>query len=191
MAKLIEDTKVVTNEVRFSYANVFVPTAIDENSEKKYNVSILIPKTDTETIELIKKAIANAVEDGKSQKWGGKLPSKKEALNPLRDGDVEYEEGAKDVTYKGCYFINAKSSRKPGIVDKHHNVLTTEEEFYSGCYGHASINFYAYDKGASKGIAVGLNSLLKSRDGERLGNVSDPETEFEDFFDENSEESDW
>lgn len=189
MAKINNETTVVTNEVRFSYANVFVPTSIDENTEKKYNVAILIPKTDTETVDLVRKAIALAIEEGKTKKWGGKLPPKKDNLNPLRDGDEEFKAGAKGEEYQGHYFVNAKSGRKPVIMDRNKNILTTDEQFYSGCYGYACINFFSFDKGASKGIAVGLNSLLKSRDGDRIGSTSDPEADFADLFD--GEESDW
>ena len=41
-------------------------------------------------------------------------------------------------------------------------------EFYSGCYGKASINFYAYNTNGNKGIACGLNNLMKTKDGEAL-----------------------
>ena len=50
--------------------------------------------------------------------------------------------------------------------------ITDDEEFYAGCYGYASVTFYKYDTGISKGITCGLNSLLKSRDGEKLGTGS-------------------
>jgi hypothetical protein len=40
-------TKVVTGKVRFSYANVWEPTSINEGAEKKYNVSILNSKKKT------------------------------------------------------------------------------------------------------------------------------------------------
>ena len=39
-------TKVVTGKVRFSYANVWEPTSIEEGQPKKYNISILVPKKD-------------------------------------------------------------------------------------------------------------------------------------------------
>src|SRR5690625_6061011 len=62
-------TKVVTGEVRFSYLHVFEPHAVEEGQEKKYSVSILIPKDDKETLARIKKAIENAIE-ASLPKWG-------------------------------------------------------------------------------------------------------------------------
>ena len=41
-------TKVVTGKVRFSYANVWEPHAMEGSDRAKYSVSILIPKTDSE-----------------------------------------------------------------------------------------------------------------------------------------------
>ena len=157
-------TKIVTGKVRFSYANVFEPTAMDENQEKKYNVSILIPKSDKATLAKVQAAIEEATQQGVASKFGGKKPA---ALKtPLRDGDIDKPE---DDSYAGHFFINAKSTRKPQIVDANLDPIMSQDEFYSGCYGRASINFYAYAQAGSKGIAAGLENLQKLEDGERLG----------------------
>ena len=53
MAKYINPAKVVTGVCRFSYANLWEAKAMDENSKPKYSVSLIIPKSDTKTIEKI------------------------------------------------------------------------------------------------------------------------------------------
>lgn len=156
-------TKVITGKVRFSYAHVFEPSAIEEGQEKKYSVSIIIPKKDTKTLNKIKEAIQAAAEEGKA-KFGGTIP--KNYKNPLRDGDEERED---DENYAGCMFINANSTRKPGLVDADLNPIMDKDEFYSGCYGRSSVNFYAFNVSGNKGVACGLNNLQKLEDGERLG----------------------
>ncbi|EIA24002.1 hypothetical protein SFB3_226G1, partial [Candidatus Arthromitus sp. SFB-3] len=50
---------------------------------------------------------------------------------------------------------------------------------YSGCYGYASINFYAFNTNGNKGIACGLNNLMKIEDGEPLGGRVSAEIDFE------------
>lgn len=167
-------TKVITGKVRFSYANVFEPTAMQDGQTPKYNVSIIISKSDTKTVEAIKKAIEAAKEAGKSKiaDKNGKIPVN--LKTPLRDGD---EERPDDLTYKNSYFINANSERKPGIVDRDLNPIMSRDDFYSGCYGRASINFYAFNVN-SKGIACGLNNLQKLEDGERLAGGSSAEEDF-------------
>lgn len=167
-------TKVITGKVRFSYANVFEPTAMQDGQTPKYNVSIIISKSDTKTVEAIKKAIEAAKEAGKSKiaDKNGKIPVN--LKTPLRDGD---EERPDDPTYENSYFVNANSERKPGIVDRDLNPIMSRDDFYSGCYGRASINFYAFNVN-SKGIACGLNNLQKLEDGERLAGGSSAEEDF-------------
>jgi hypothetical protein len=170
------ETKVITGKVRFSYANVFEPTSIGETGPKKYNVSILIDKNDTATINKINAAIeaAKVVGADKISKAGKILPNLK---MPLRDGDEEKED---DSAYAGHFFVNANSSRKPQIVDKDLNEIISRDDFYSGCYGRASIVFYAYNVDGNKGIACGLNNIQKLEDGENLSGGSSATTDFAD-----------
>lgn len=172
-------TKVITGKVRFSYVHVFEPTTVSEDSsDKKYSVSIIISKKDKATLSKIEKAIEAATQAGVA-KWGGKIP--KNLKTPLRDGDEEREEEC----YENSFFLNAKSSNKPGIVDANLDEIMSKEEFYSGCYGRASITFYPYDSNGSKGIACGLNNLQKLEDGERLGGSS--ASAAEDFADDDDD----
>ena len=66
-------------------------------------------------------------------------------------------------------FINANSASAPGIVDAGCQPIIERSEVYSGVYGRASINFYAFNSNGNKGIACGLNNLQKIKDGEPLG----------------------
>lgn len=179
----MEPTKVVTGKVRFCYANVFEPTAMNDGDTPKYNICILIPKSDEKTVNAVKKAIEAAKQAGKAKiaDKSGKIPST--LKTPLRDGD---EERGDDPTFEDMFFINANTTRKPTIVDKDLNPIMSKEEFYSGCYGRASINFYAYNV-SSKGIAAGLNNLQKLEDGEMLAGGSSAE---EDFGGENNWDDD-
>lgn len=154
--------KVVTGKVRFSYANVFAPKASVEGGTPKYSVSIIIPKSDKETIAKLQKAFEET-KAASAGYFGGAVP--KALKGGLRDGDMEKE----DPAYEGCYFINANSAQKPGVVDQDLNPILDQSEFYSGCYGRASITFYPYNAQGSKGIACGLNNVQKLEDGEKLG----------------------
>ena len=168
-------TKVITSKVRFSYVQVFEPSAIEEGQTKKYSVSIIIPKSDKKLIKKIQDAIAQALEEGKA-KFGGRIPANYK--NPLRDGDVERPD---DEAYENSMFVNANSIRKPGLVDENTDPIMDRDEFYSGCYGRASINFYAFNVSGNRGIAAGLNNLQKLEDGEKLGgSASSAEDDFGD-----------
>jgi hypothetical protein len=168
-------TKVITGLVRFSYLHIWEPKKIDENSDAKYSVSLIISKSDTKTVGLIKKAIEAAKEAGKA-KFGGKVPNN--LKSPLRDGD---EERPDDPAYENAYFVTANAKSKPGVVDKNRQPIIDQDELYSGCYGHASVTFFAFNTSGNKGIACGLNHLMKVKDGESLGGKSTAENDFADL----------
>lgn len=165
-------TKVTTGKVRLSYAHLFEPHAIEGN-EPKYSVSVIIPKNDKETLQAIKEAVNEAKELGKG-KWGGKVPPT--IKTPLRDGDAERPD---DEAYAGCYFLNANSKNKPGVVDINVQPILDATEVYSGCYARLTLNFYAYNANGNKGIAAGLGNVQKLADGEPLGGFTRAEDDFE------------
>lgn len=170
-------TKVITGvNTRWSYANVWDPKAID-GGKPKYSVSLIIPKDDEVTVNKIKAAIQAAYEEGQSKlKGNGKsVPPLAAIKNPLRDGDIEKPD---DEAYAGCYFVNANSASAPGVVDADRQPIIDRSEVYSGVYGRASINFYAFNVNGNKGIACGLNNLQKIKDGEPLGGKASAESDF-------------
>ena len=183
MAKYVNPTKVITGpETRWSYANVWQPKAIDGGAPK-YSVSLIIPKSDTKTIEKVRAAIQAAYDEGQGKlKGNGKsVPPLSSIKTPLRDGDVERPD---DEAYANSFFINANSASAPGIVDAACQPIIDTSEVYSGVYGRASINFYAFNSNGNKGIACGLNNIQKIRDGEPLGGKSRAEDDFADLDDD-------
>ena len=183
MTKFNHPTKVITGvNTRWSYANVWQPKSINGGTPK-YSVSLIIPKTDTDTVNKVKAAIQAAYDEGESKlKGNGKsVPSLSVIKTPLRDGDLERPD---DEAYKNSYFINANSSTAPGVVDAGRQPIIDTSEVYSGVYGRASINFYAFNSNGNKGIACGLNNLQKIKDGEPLGGKSRAEDDFADADDD-------
>ena len=179
-------SKCVVDPVRFNYAHVFSPHKFDDDEgEGKYFATLIIPKTDKKAVALINKAIQEAMAEAKDKKWGGKVPPASKLALPLRDGDEDNEKDAPEL--KGCYYMRAKSSQKPQVVDKRQQPITDPSEFYSGCYGYASIVFLGYDHAGNKGVGCYLNNLMKTKDGESLGGGSSAD---EDFADVEIEEDD-
>lgn len=165
-------TKVITGKVRASFVHIFEPQSIN-GSDPKYSVSLIIPKSDTETIGKIKAAIEEAKQNG-VPKWGGKIPPNLKL--PLRDGDVDRPE---DEAYADSYFINATSQEKPGVVDRRRVPITDPLTIYSGCYIRASVNFYPFNANGNRGIAAGLSNIQFWCDGEPLNGRVKAEDEFD------------
>lgn len=163
--------KIVTNKVRFSYAHVFQPQAAIEGGTPKYSVSLIIPKSDTETVAKFQKAFEDAATTNAAF-FGGAVP--KGLKGGLRDGDAEKD----DPAYANSFFVNANSANKPGVVDANMNPIIDPSEFYSGCFGRASVTLYPYNASGTKGIAVGLNNVQKLEDGEKLGGGTSAAVDF-------------
>lgn len=177
MTKFTNPTKVITGpNTTFSYLNCWDAKAI-QGGTPKFSVSLIIPKSDTKTIDKIKAAIQVAYEEGQSKlKGNGKsVPALSTLKTPLRDGDAERPD---DEAYKDSYFINANSGTAPGVVDADRNPIIDRSEMYSGVKGRASINLYAYNMNGNRGIACGLNNLQKISDGIALGGKSRAEDDF-------------
>lgn len=181
--KLVNSMKVITGkDTRWSYANVWEAKSINGGTPK-FSVSLIIPKSDTVTVQKIKAAIQAAYEEGQAKLKGNgrSVPPLTAIKTPLRDGDTERPD---DPAYANSYFINANSATAPGIVGADCNPILTRSEVYSGVYGRASINFYAFNSNGNKGIACGLNNLQKIRDGEPLGGKSSAASDFATDVDE-------
>ena len=70
MANFSNPMKVITGpNTRWSYANVWEAKSINGGTPK-YSVSLIIPKSDTVTVEKIKKAIQAAYDEGQSKLKG-------------------------------------------------------------------------------------------------------------------------
>ncbi len=174
----MNSTKVITGKnTIMSYLTVNEPKVPLGGGTPKYSVSLVIPKSDTMTVERIQAAMRAAYDEGLSKLQGNSkvAPDYESLKKPLRDGDKERKN---DPVYKGCWFINANSATKPGVVDANLQPILDSSELYSGIIGRASISFYAFNTNGNKGIACGLNNIQKLRDGTPLGGRSRAEDDF-------------
>lgn len=166
--------KIITNKVRGSYVNVFQPRFNELSNKEEYSMVILIPKSDKQTVEKIKRTI----DLKRAEKFGQKMPVN--FRNPLRDGDVE-KEG--DPAYKDHYFVTLKSSTKVGVVDWRLEDVLEPSEFISGDYCRVSMIPYAYDVSGNRGVGFGLGNVQVLEKGEPLASVSRPEDDFDEWND--------
>ena len=171
---------MLTGEVRLSYANLTKPRAMQQGSEEKYSVTLLIPKTDAATVTNIKSSIEAAAQEAQGKLWGGFRPPNLESI--LHDGD-----GVKEKTgqpygpeCKGHWVLNAGSKNKPGVV--HQSDINTDllpQDIYSGMYARVTLNFYGYAHSqGGRGIGCGLGNVMKTQDGEPLAGGASAEADF-------------
>ena len=163
--------RVTTGEARFSFVHVFKPYAFQQGQEEKYSVTVLVPKTDTDTMSRINAAIEAAKQRGVSDKWNGQCPPI--LPTPVHDGDgVRPSDGmpfGDECKGHWVFTASAKADYPPEVVDASGNPIINQSEVYSGMYGRVNVNFFPYAFGGKKGIGCGLGPVQKLRDGEALG----------------------
>jgi hypothetical protein len=168
-------TRVVTGKVRLSYCHLFEPYTNDPEKEARYSVTILIPKKDKATLDKIEKARQAAVDEGKSSKFGGKVPGNLSFI--LHDGDEEADL-ERNPEYAGHMYMAMSSKSRPGVVDQDLNPILDSTAVYSGCYARVSINAFPYNTAGKKGVSFGLNNVQFLEDGEPLGGRTRAEDDF-------------
>ena len=190
-------TKCLIGEARMNFAHVFTPDTKLDPTRPRYGVVLTFPKTNKELYKKIESAIAECKEKAKAM-FGGTLPRKFQVVE-IQDG----EDWDPKFNLEDQWVIKASSAFKPEVVKKAKVMgkvqlvpITDEDEFYSGCFGYASVTFVAYDKDVNKGITCMLNSVLKSKDGERFGegggnveaDYADVMNDIEDPFEDDDED---
>ena len=153
--KVKNPMKVITGpNTRWSYCNVWQPKSINGGTPK-YSVSLIIPKSDTVTINKIKAAIEAAYKEGEAKLKGNgrSVPALSVLKMPLRDGDAERPD---DEAYANAYFVNANSATAPGIVDAERQPILDTSEVYSGvCTAGRASTFMPSIPMAIKGLPAG------------------------------------
>ena len=175
---LNQANKSLTGEVRLSYVHLAEPYAFQPNADKKYSVTLLIPKTDTATYQDIQNSInaaINAAVNGKS--WNGVRPPRIDI--PIHDGDGVRQDGTPyGPECKGHWVMTASrrpQDGKPWVCDiSNPNVELAPLDAYSGMYARCSVHFFGYNNTGKKGIGCSLDGVMKTRDGESLGGAVKP-----------------
>lgn len=163
--------KLITPEFRGSFVSLDKPRRMkgDDKGDPQYQILIAIPKNDP-----FWNQAAAIVQQAAIEKWG-KVPER--LKTPIKDGDPS---GYDNLI--GHFFINARSDRRPGVVDVNLNPIMDAKELYSGAWYRVSINAYAWDHPTGgKGVSFALNNAMKIRDDEAFDGSTTAEQDFAGF----------
>jgi len=132
---------ITTGKFRVSFPHLFTPSK-NQRGDDVYDVTMLIPKEDTETInEIMRVAKEAAIE-----KWP-KLadhPNRDKPgawftglKGPIRDGveKIHIEGYEEDIV-----FARASTRKKVAVVDQNKRPITDSDKVYPGCYARAMVN---------------------------------------------------
>ena len=172
-------SKITTGKVRFSYVFLFEPRAPKDkpDGEKKYSVTLLIPKSDKATVKALRDAEKQCAEENAGV-WGGRVPTNLKSI--IHDGDVEADLET-NPEYAGHFYmtVSAGERYKPNLVDARMQEIIDPQDLYSGCYGRVSLMPFAYNFQGNKGVSFGLRNVQVLQKGEPLGGISRAEDDFD------------
>lgn len=166
---------ITINNVRFSYCNLLQAVTKPGQTEAKFSVTVLVPKTNTAAKAAIDAAVQQAIEQGVSKCWNGVRPPLIAICVYDGDGQRPSDGMPFGEECKGMWVFTAssKAANPPEVVDANVQRIINPAEVYSGMWGNINVNFFPYANGGKKGIGCGLNCVQKTRDDEPLaGHVS-------------------
>lgn len=176
-AKAKDDKKTRTPKFRASFPWLFKPQPPmkgSENQEAKYSVVMLFDK-EAQASPLFAE-MRRIARQAAAEKWGANsIP--KNLRNPFRSGE---EKADLEGYGPGVIFVTASTKQIPGLINGRKEKITEASgEFYAGCYAHATVTAYAYERAGNKGVAFGLHNVQKLGDGPAFSNRAKAEEEFE------------
>ena len=163
---------VTIGNVRAVFPFVFEKRPDEKGMIGKYEVTLLIDKKDTPTLETINAAIDEAIDRGysgdlKPQSTFKKNTKESDLQLPLHE-DFEKEDTDYFEIFEGSFYMNAKTDRRPTVVDTNGQQILDPDEIYGGCFIAISLTFFPYNNRA-EGVSAQINHIMKLKDGDRIG----------------------
>ena len=160
--------KIMLQNVRLAFPNLFKPTTVNGEGEPAYSASLILPP-DHPQIEELRKAQEAVGKD----KWADKWPGIKKEITTkdrfaLHDGDAKSQYDG----FPGNFFVatRSKQSARPTVIDRNKTPLTEADgRPYAGCYVNCSIELWAQDNAYGKRINAQLRGVQFLRDGDSFG----------------------
>lgn len=148
------------------------------NGQEKFGVLVLVHK-ESLVFEQIRETMAEVMRDR-----FGQIVKLKGRANPIKSCakvDAERVEEGKEAMFSKLdnaadyVYFNAKSSDRPGIVDRNIEpvgALDVNNMFKSGTYVNLSLDVYPWKQEHGQGLSIGLNHVQFVKDGETLATGS-------------------
>ena len=145
------------------------------NGDSKYNVRILVDKSDQKSCTKLQQHYQRALTTGATIYKSEAFAKNENLVSPIKEGLQYY--GAK---YSNYYILDVNSKVQPQVIDKQKKLLS-QECIKSGAHVYVALSFYPYSVSGKCGISAKLHSLMFIAQGEPIAETSDAVTDFADF----------
>ena len=163
--------RVTTGEVRLSWPRLHELKPRVPGGRPTISTAVLLPKTDTATLEAVKSAVAQAAAD----RWGAQPPRGLRMPN-LRDGDAPaaYPEQA------GYWVVNLTAWRLVPVVGRDLTPVDASDPsvVFGGQKARVALSAFAYDRPDARGVSLGLDMVQILGGGEPFAPAVDPAAVF-------------
>lgn len=166
----IKDGNIITNECKLNYVYVDKPhVSQNKDFKDRYETCVLIPKSDTQTVELIKQECKRVCDNAKNTNWNGLNPTNPRNMTVIYDGDEDADNNIKPNDYRGFYYVNCNTTIKPVIANIYGDEQKEDGFIKNGDYGFVAFYISAYPfknmQTPGKGLKATLVSIMKTRSG--------------------------
>jgi len=171
----IDYTTVVTSEARFSFGKLFEPVKTQGGYER-YELTLLFPHPDDLSGDELKayedsmQKLQDLAKNAAQLEWGDKIPQHR---SPFIDQE-RFVDPSRPQYKAGAVMLRLNTTKRPGVVDHNLDPIEDPSLVYDGAHGKAAVFAKAYDfkddNGMrSRGVKFVLQSVQKTRDGDKIG----------------------
>lgn len=150
-------------------------------ADGKFKVTFIFPKTEDRSL-LVAGIRAVAL-----QSWPT-IDTKTGLIKPWRDGDEKYAEDKEgNAHFKGCWYIVAKSSKRPTCLDRNGQAMEVDqitEVLYGGCKAQLVLTAMTYEQKKDKGVTFLLDGIKCMGTGTRFGGGGADKKDFDEAGEE-------
>lgn len=169
----MSSSRVKLQGVRVAFPSLFTHALFNGSDTGKFELTVLLPKTDVAA----KAAIDAAIAEARAEKPNTKVPSVNICV---KDGDDEDQFDA----YAGHWVIKTGTRKNPTVIHRDKSPIREEGVIYGGCYCNVIVDFWVQDNQWGKRVNCNLWGVQFVRDGEPFGENVDVTDEFDSFDDE-------
>ena len=171
---------IMLPKVRISFCHLEKPHSPPNSNELKYSADFLLDPTVHATTW---QQLTNTILQLANEKWGsiaGAVINQMNADPKLRGyGEGNTRVNKKDMSvldgYAGQYYITAKSTNAPDLIDQNgkvidlKNALSGVKKPYAGCYVNGLVRVWLQDNQYGRGARFDLLAVQFAEDGEAFG----------------------
>lgn len=170
---------------RLSYAFALFKAKANSQGQLKFNPTLIFPKTDRQAKIIMYRGALASLEDIVGtvilEQWGEAGLAKAKAgliKSPFLAGDGKEARSKKTgdlhpgMGPEVMMIRPTANGDRPPVVSASATAIipATEKEVYSGCYGFAALNAFAWHNDQNgDGISFGISAFYKKADGDKLG----------------------